>query len=61
MQKNRGDRITLPFQVIETVNDSASSCGHTRENARKYQVVVYMADILGNDTNKLLEVKIDED
>ncbi len=61
MQKNRGDRITLPFQVIETVNDSASSCGHTWENARKYQVVVYMADILGNDTNKLLEVKIDED
>lgn len=33
-------------------------CSHTYEEPGKYQVLVKVVDIFGNDTNKLLEVKI---
>jgi adenine-specific DNA-methyltransferase len=33
-------------------------CSHTYEKAGKYQVLVKVVDIFGNDTNKLLEIKV---
>jgi DNA modification methylase len=35
-----------------------TKCSHPYEKAGKYQVLVKVVDIFGNDTNKLLEVKI---
>ncbi|MCK4416626.1 MAG: site-specific DNA-methyltransferase, partial [Candidatus Latescibacteria bacterium] len=35
-----------------------TKCSHTYEKAGKYQVLVKVVDIFGNDTNKLLEVKV---
>jgi hypothetical protein len=60
-QSAKTDGIILSYHVIEMVNESASSCGHTYEGAYKYQVLAKMRDIFWNETNKFLEVKIDED
>lgn len=35
-----------------------TKCSHTYEKTGKYQVLVKVVDIFGNDTNKLLEVKV---
>jgi len=35
-----------------------TKCSHTYEKVGRYQVLVKVVDIFGNDTNKLLEVKI---
>ncbi|NVL89521.1 MAG: site-specific DNA-methyltransferase [Desulfobacterales bacterium] len=35
-----------------------TKCSHTYEKAGKYQVLVKVVDIFGNDTNKLLEIKV---
>ena len=37
-----------------------TKCSHTYERAAKYQVLVKVVDIFGNDTNKLLKVKVRE-
>ena len=35
-----------------------TKCSHTYENAGRYQALVKVVDIFGNDTNKLIEVKV---
>ena len=43
------------FQIRQKTRPATS---HTYDVPGKYQVLVKVVDILGNDTNKLLEVKI---
>ncbi len=35
-----------------------TTCSHTYEKPGRYQVLVKVVDIFGNDTNKLVEVKV---
>ena len=35
-----------------------TKCPHTYEEPGKYQVLVKVMDIFGNDTNKLLEIEV---
>jgi hypothetical protein len=60
-------RVALPFQTIETVNESAADrqrtkielgAKYTYAEPGKYRIVVKVIDILGNDTTKPLEVTV---
>ncbi|MGI8640846.1 MAG: PKD domain-containing protein [Pyrinomonadaceae bacterium] len=58
-------KIALPFQTIETVNESVQdrkldlACQHIYEVAGIYTILVKVIDIPGNDTTKTLQVEVE--